>query len=269
MRNLVILFTAVGLFGQTTGQNAWQMLDRRAHDTNPVKRRQAILAMGILRPLPPALGVMEAALDDKDIGVREAGCITLGEANAKTSIPKLQMALADASPEVIFAAAKALYALGDPAGRQVLGAILLGDQKDASSFMSSSMRDARSKLHDPRQLLIIGLRDGSGFAGPAGIGVPFAMDLMKDSQASGKTEAALLLATDRSPDTLKVLKDALADKNWTVRAAAARAIALRDAPDLYDDVAKLLADKREEVQLGAAAALVRLKQQPETPGAKR
>ena len=33
--------------------------------------------------------------------------------------------------------------------------------------------------------------------------------MLKDNQASGKTIAALLLATDRSPETLETLKEAL------------------------------------------------------------
>ena len=216
--------------------------------------------MGVLRPLPPVVAAMEGALDDKDSSVREAACISLGQVSARAAIPKLQMSLADAVPEVIFAAAKALYSMGDSTGRQVLAAILLGDQKDASNFLASAMHDTKLKFHDPKGLLMFGVANGAGLAGPFGAGVPIAMDLMKDSQASGKTSVALLFATDRSQESLHVLRDALGDKNWTVRAAAARAIALRDATSLYDDVAPMLSDKREEVQLAAAAALVRFKQ---------
>jgi HEAT repeat protein len=85
---------------------------------------------------------------------------------------------------------------------------------------------------------------------------------MKDNQAVGKTAAALLLATDKSPETLAALKTALAEKNWEVRVAAARAIATRDAGTLYPEVAKLLDDKREDVQIAAAASLIRLRQAP-------
>ncbi|HTA45642.1 MAG TPA: HEAT repeat domain-containing protein [Bryobacteraceae bacterium] len=260
MLKLAIFLAAGSLFGQATPPNAWQFLDHAAHDTNPIKRQQAVLAMGVLRPQAPLIASMENALDDKDSSVREAACISLGQVNARISIPKLQMTLADAVPEVVFAAARALYTMGDSTGRQVLAAILLGDQKDASSVLAGAMHDTKLKFHDPKGLLMFGVTHGAGFAGPFGAGMPIAIDLMKDSQASGKTTVALLLATDHSPETLRALQDALADKNWTVRAAAARAIALRDASGLYDDVARLLSDKREEVQLAAAATMVRLKQ---------
>ena len=83
---------------------------------------------------------------------------------------------------------------------------------------------------------------------------------MKDKQSSGQTVAALLLATDNTPESLDALRQALMEKNWTVRAAAARSVAIRNAVNLYDDVAALLADKKEEVEYSAAAALIRLKQ---------
>ena len=38
--------------------------------------------------------------------------------------------------------------------------------------------------------------------------MPLAEGLLKDNQASGKTVAALLLATDRTPESLEALKQA-------------------------------------------------------------
>jgi HEAT repeat protein len=62
--------------------------------------------MGTLRPDAKPVGLIESALDDKEVSVREAACATLGELKARTSIPKLRMALADAAPEVVFAAGR-------------------------------------------------------------------------------------------------------------------------------------------------------------------
>jgi HEAT repeat protein len=269
MRLFVILLTSICLFGQTPEETAWQILDHGVHDSNPLKRKQAVLAMSLLRPQTRPAVLLEGALDDKDAGVREAACATLGEIKARTSIPKLHMALADAVPEVIFAAAKALYNMDDQIWRDVIMAVLLGEQTDASGFVSSSIRGMKLKLHDPKALLLIGINEGAGFAGPFGMAVPMAEGLLKDNQSSGKTVAALLLATDRSPATLTTLKDALGDKNWTVRAAAARAIGARDAAGLYDNLATLLEDKREEVKLSAAATLIRLKQPTATRVGKK
>jgi HEAT repeat protein len=258
MRTIALLCFASCLFGETPAETAWQLLDQGVHDNNPIKRRQAVLAMSTVRPEPRNVALVEPALEDKDVKVRAAACATLGEMKANTAIPKLQMALGDATPEVVFAAAQALYKLGDPAGRQVLMAILLGDQKDSSGFVTTSIRDMKLKFHDPKALAMMGVSEGAGLAGPFGMGVPIAVDLMKDSQASGKTIAAVLLSTDRSPETLGALKDALSDKNWTVRVAALRAVALRDATGLFKDVSPLLDDKREEVRFAAGAAVLRL-----------
>lgn len=265
MRLCVIFLTATCIFGQTPDETAWRILDHGVHDGNPIKRKQAVLAMSLLRPQPRPVALIEEALDDKDVGVRTAACATLGVMQSRTSMPKLKIALNDTVPEVIFAAAVALYNMNDPTGREVITAVVLGEQADASGFLSGSMRSMKLKLHDPKALLMIGVNAGAGFAGPFGMGVPLTEGLLKDNQASGKTVAVLLLSTDRSPESLAALKEALTDKNWTVRAAAARAIAARDATTLYDNVAMLLDDKREDVEYSAAAALIRLK----TPGTAR
>jgi HEAT repeat protein len=260
MRAIVFFLTALCLYGQNPDEVAWRILEDGIHEGNPIKRREAVLAFSLVQPAPRPVGLLLKALEDKDAGVREAACATLGEMKARTAIPKLRMAVADPVPEVTFAAAKALYGMGDQAGTDVMMAVLLGEQADSSGFVSGSIRSMKLKLHDPKALLMIGINEGAGFAGPFGMGVPIAEGLFKDNQASGKTVAALLLATDRSPRSLGALKEALMEKNWTVRAAAARAIARRDATPLYDNVAMLLDDRRDEVEFSAAAAVIRLKQ---------
>jgi len=260
MRLLTVLLIATYVFAQTPDEVAWRILEHGVHEGNPIKRRQAILAMSLVRPTVRPVALISDALQDKEASVREAACATLGEINARTSIPKLQIAVADPVPEVTFAAAKALYAMGDQTGVNILTEVLLGEQSDASGFVSGSIRSMRLKLHDPKALLMLGVNEGAGLAGPFGMGLPLAEGLLKDNQASGKTVAALLLATDRSPRSLDALKRSLEDKNWTVRTAAARAIAKRDATALYDNVAMLLDDKRDEAAYSAAAAVIRLRQ---------
>lgn len=260
MRVFVFFLTAVFLYAQTPDEVAWRILEHGVREGNPIKRRQAVLAMSLLLPTARPVALLNEALDDKDAGVREAACATLGEINARTSIPKLEMAVSDAVPEVAFAAAKALFNMDDAAGRNVMIAVLNGEKADASGFVSGSIRSMKLKLHDPKAMLMLGVNEGAGLAGPFGMGVPLAEGLLKDNQASGKTVAVLLLANDRSPESLEALKDALSEKNWTVRAAAARAIGKRNATTLYDNVTMLLDDKRDEVEFSAAATLVRLKQ---------
>jgi HEAT repeat protein len=260
MRLLIVFLAASCLFGQSAEEKAWTRLEQGVHGGNPLKRAQAVSAMSVLHPEARVSALLESGLDDKDAGVREGACIVLGHVKARSSIPRLRAALNDKVNEVIFAAAKALYGMGDPAGRTVLEAILLRERSDASGFVAGSIRDMKLKIHDPEQLMLLGAQQGAGFLGPGAVGFSLALGLMKDRQASGQTVAALLLASDTSPESLDALRRALTEKNWTVRAAAARAVAIRDAANLYDDVAALLADKREAVEYSAAASLIRLKQ---------
>jgi HEAT repeat protein len=257
---ILLASTLAGQSAPANNDRAWQVLEEGFHNTNPIRRAEAVLDGVVLRPDARVVALLDATLDDKDSGVRAAGCTTLGALKVRSAIPRLRARLDDNVPEVIFAAAKALYAMDDALGRDVLVAVLEGEQSDASGFIAGTLRGAKLKLHDPKGLLLLGAQGGVGLAGPFGFSVPLAEGLMKDRDASGQTAAALLLATDTRPESLEALRTALKDKNWTVRSAAARAIATRDAISLYDDVAALLNDRKEEAQVAGAAALIRLRQ---------
>lgn len=225
-----------------------------------MKRVQAVNALAVLRPDPTAVALLNRPFADKVAGVRQSACVVAGQIKARAAIPTLQAALNDKVNEVVFEAARALYAMGDSSGRAVIQAVLLGERSDASGFISGGIRDMKLKLHDPGQVLVLSMESAAGFFGPASAGFPLAEGLVKDKNASGQTVAALLLATDTTPESLNALRRALLEKNWTVRAAAARAIGMRNATELYDDLTKLLDDKRDEVRYSAAASLMRLKQ---------
>ena len=180
------LVTVTGMFAQSHSSKAWEALNRGLEDSNPAKRIQTIVAMSVIQGETQPVAAVEEMLNDKDSGVREAACTTLGEMRSRSTIPKLQRTLNDNAPEVAFAAAKALYAMGNATGREVLIAVVQGDQPDASGVISTSMREMRLKLHDPKALIRLGITQGAGFLGPFGVGVPIAERLMKDNQASGK-----------------------------------------------------------------------------------
>jgi HEAT repeat protein len=243
------------------------LLDTATKNGNLAKRIAAIQSMGIIRPDPRPVALVEALLNERDSGTRQSACSALGEMKSRASIPKLHDALNDIAGEVVFAAARALYEMGDPAGRAVLVAVLAGDQEDASGLVAGSLRDARVTVHDPRSLFLIGVRTGAGLLGPFGIGVPIAERLLKDKEASGKTAAALLLSTDTTDASKRAIRIALGDRNWTVRAGAARAVAARDLLEFYDDIVAMLDDKRDEAAYTAAAVVIRLKQP--APGPQR
>jgi HEAT repeat protein len=273
MRSCLLLVAATAALAQTPPpsdvKRAYDLLAEAVDDTNPAKRVQSALAMGELRPEPKPVAMLEGLLNDKDYGARQAACAALGEMKSKSSIPKLQEALEDKAPEVVFAAARALFEMGDPSGRAVLAAILVGDRPESSGLIASSMRDAKLKLHDPKALLLLGVNQSAGLLGPFGVSVPIAEMLLKDKDASAKTAAILLLSKDTSEASKQAVRSALSDKNWTVRAAAARAVGNRDITAFYGDVLPLLDDKREEVRYVASATVIRLKQakgRPVKPG---
>ena len=55
---------------------------------------------------------------------------------------------------------------------------------------------------------------------------------MSDNGVSGRATTAVLLANDRSPEVLAALKEALTDKDASVRAAVVHALALRNDPSM-------------------------------------
>jgi HEAT repeat protein len=273
MRTICILLAAAAAFGQTPAdqppvERAYALLNTALQNNNPVKRAYALQSMGIINPDTRYVGMVEGMLGDKDLGVRQAACSTLGEMQSRGSISKLKDMLNDAAPEVVFAAARALYNMGDPAGRAVLIAVLAGDEAGASGAVSASLREAKLTLHDPKAMLIIGAKAGVSIAG-FGLTVPIADRLLKDRESSGKTASVMLLSTDSDPRSKEAIRVALSDKNWTVRVAALRAVATRGLHEYYDDVVPMLDDKNDDVEYSAASAVIRLRQTAPAPRPKR
>jgi HEAT repeat protein len=236
------------------------LLDDALKDKNPDTRKHAVEALGLVSPSEPYLSQLEAMLDDKDVEVRLATITSLVDLKNQRTVPTLLKALDSEVPEVSFAAAKALWALDDPSGRQALVSVLSGETKTASGFITKQKRDALRMLHTPQTMFMFALKNGAAFAPFPGLGagVSSVQGILSDPSVSGRAAAALLLSLDESPDVLPALQDALADSNWSVRAAAVHAIALRNDPALEKDLVPLLDDKKEAVRVRAAAGYLRL-----------
>jgi HEAT repeat protein len=192
--------------------------------------------------------------------VRLATVTSLVDLKNKGTVGDLKKALDDEVPEVSFAAAKALWTLKDPAGRDALVAVLSGETKTASGFLTKQKRDALRMLHTPKTLFTFALVQGIRMAPFPGVGegVSSFQGILSDPGVSGRAATALLLSNDKSPEVLHALEDALADKDWSVRAAAVHALALRDSPALIAELTPMMDDKKEAVRLRAAAAYLRL-----------
>jgi len=174
--------------------------------------------------------------------------------------PALRAALDDRTPEVRFAAAKALFTMHDASAQAALIRILKGDAKTTSTFVIREERDGLHTLQTPKPLMLTVVRY-SGAIVPvpgAGIGISMALKAMSKPGASNRAAIALLLGGKNDPEVVAALEQALTDKDASVRAAAIQAIALGDDPAMAKDAETMLNDKNLTVRLRAAACYLRL-----------
>src|ERR1700730_4423104 len=260
------LLAGIG-FGQTADHvpasnqdRARGFLEDSLKDRNPETRKHAVQALGLVSAREPYLSELEAMLDDKDVEVRLATITSLVDLKSGRTAPALRKALDSDVPEVSFAAAKALWALNDPLGREALLSVLSGDTKTSSGFITKQKREALRMLHTPKTMFMFAAQQGANFVPFPGVGAGISslQGILSDPGVSGRAATALLLSTDRAPDVLPALQDALSDKDWSVRAAAVHAIALRNDPALASDLVPLFEDKKEAVRVRAAAGYLRL-----------
>lgn len=236
------------------------ILDNALKDKNPDTRKQAAIALSLVGSTQPFPGRLEMLLEDKDVEVRVAAVASLAELKNSRTIPALHKALNDDVPEVSFAAARALWALKDPEGKQVLLSVLSGETKTSSGYLAKQKRDALRMMHTPKTMFLFTVKECAGLAPVPGLGegISSMQGLLSDPSVSGRATAALLLENEKDPQVLAALKEALADKEWSVRAAAVHALVLRDEPAIESEIVPLLDDKSEPVRLRAAAGYLRL-----------
>lgn len=236
------------------------ILNEALASKNPDVRKQAVAALGLIGPREPYLSEIATALSDKDVYVRLSAVASIVDLKDKGTADLLNQALSDGTPEVSFAAAKALYGLGDPRGRAAMLAILDRESKTHSNFLTSQKRDTLRLVHIPKGMMMFALKNGIGFAPVPGVGegVSSLQDILSDSGVSGRATTAVLLGNDRSPEVLAALKEALTDKDASVRAAVVHTLALRNDPSMLPLMKEQFDDSSESVRLRAAAAYLRL-----------
>jgi HEAT repeat protein len=254
---LVIQGVGVADEGDTKSES---ILEEALASKNPDTRKQAVAALSLAASREPYLSRLIGMLEDKDVEVRLAAVASLSEIKNGAVNKALRKALEDEVPEVSFAAAKALWTLKDPAGKRALMAVLEGENKTSSSFLSRQKRDALRMMHTPKTALLFAARQGAGFAPIPGLGggISSMQAILTDPAVSGRAAAALLLGQQNDAATLQALKDALTEKDGSLRAAAVHCLALKNNPSLKKDIVPLLDDDKESVRLRAAAAYARL-----------
>lgn len=260
--HLVLLLASFCDSAGSVRQAAWEAIDASLADGSSEHRREALAAIGTIgAPDPEAVRRVESALQDKDLFVRQAAALVLGELKATSSIPKLQESLNDKG-EVAFAAAKALASLGDPTGRDFLVAVLAGERKDtAPGIVANAKRKAKGELHHPEQLIFMGAEDATGaMFGPVSAVLPAVKDTveLKGKGAPGRAAATAYLGKDPDPDVIPLLEWGLSDDNQFVRLEAAKGLGQRGNSASIAKLQPLLAESHNYVRDMAAAAVIRI-----------
>jgi len=262
--SLVLILSAIPLLAQPE-KTAWEVLKQGLAEKNLDKHRQALTATGSIGVAPEAVQLVEQALKDMDPLIRQTAAAELGQMKSTQSIPALKAALDDSDGQVAFAAAKALWDMGDKSGRSLVEDVITGDEKTSEGLISGAKRDAQRKMHDPKALALMGLKEASGaLLGPFNIGIVAAEQAFKDGSAGGRTLAVALLSDDCDAQTVRLLDWSFTnDKSWTVRAAAAKGLGKCGSSDSIPKLETALSDSHEAVKAMSAAAIIRLTLKPE------
>ena len=251
--------SAATLSPDAASRKAWKILNDGLGEKNYDRRAQVITALGTIGLRRDVVSLIEGGLNDKDAPVRQAAVEVLGTLKSRGSIPKLQLALDDKSAVVSFAAAQALWTMGDRSGQDLFLEVLDGDRKVSAGLVGGGLHQVHEELHDPKALAELGSEQAAGaFLGPAGFGVTAAIEMTKDKAAPARAISARLLANDTSDSAREALEEALQDKSWVVRAAAAEALGVHGSLNDVATLAPLLDDPQKEVRYRAAAAIIRV-----------
>jgi hypothetical protein len=264
---VVLLFVCLGAplaAGQTVRENAEQarsILKAGVEATDPLIRVDAINAVGMIGEHELVLTRLEQLLRDKDIRVRLAAVHALTDLASAHSIEPLRHVLEDEKvPEVVFAAAKALEKMHDPAGTKALMEIYEGKRKSSSKMIQKRKRQVTDQFHSVPAGFMFVVSRGIGYVPVAGVGEGFSAftELVQDKGLSDRAGVILIVGQSKDPATTPLLRSALQDKDWSVRAAAAQIIAHTARVELRDQLVPLFTDKNRKVQFRAAGAYLHL-----------
>lgn len=260
---IALLLPAACLLAQPE-KTAWDVLKAGLADTDPLNRRQAVTATGSIGLNPEAVRLVEAALRDNDSLIRATAAAELGEMKSRQSFPVLKAALDDPSGEVGYAAAKALWDMGDKTGRGFLEDVVAGQQKATDGGVKGALHRANRLRDDPKAMTVLAAKEASGaLLGPFNIGVFATEQVFKNSAVAVRMQALDLLAEECDTQTFKLLDAAATDdKTSAERATAAKALGRCGNPDAIPKLEQNLSDSNVAVRFMSAAAIIRLSVEP-------
>ncbi|HEU5335844.1 MAG TPA: HEAT repeat domain-containing protein [Terriglobales bacterium] len=248
---------------------AWNVLQHGTASKKGSQRSDAIAALSSIGPNQRAVEMIVGLLHDPDAAVREKAVAALDNMQVHSAIPQLRAALHDPSTPVSFTAAKALWDMGDPSGRDILIGVLQGRRRGAPSAWKSQLQQTGEQLRSPWNVGLLGAEEAAGvFFGPAAVGVALAGQMLRDNGAPDRAFCAQMLGLDPSSQATAALVKAVHDKNWIVRASAAEGLGNISRPNVLTILAGLLKDPKPPVRFMAAASIIRLRTPAPAPGAQ-
>ena len=265
LRFVTFLACAACINAQTPVDKAWRILSDAAQGKSDDNRGKAIHALGLVTGNTRARTMAETALSDEKEEVRATAAKVLGIMGAKESAPKLKAAIKDKETSVVFAAANALFVLGDPAAYEVYYAVLTGQRKSGDALVESQLK----MLKDPKALGQMGLEVGMGFVPFGGVSYTAVKMIRADNVSPVRAAAAEKLIGDPDPRARQALMDSTKDEKWLVRAAVVGALARQKNPAALIVITPLLDDENEVVRFNAAAAVIQLSSTVSTDTASR
>ena len=245
------------------------VLERGAADPDPDVRREVAVALGLLSRRDSSTNLLEKLAADKDHLVREAALVSIGELRDPRLAKPAHEALEDEVPEVAFAAARTLFKLNQPEGKQLLLEIVQREASAKTGFVRAKLRDAARRMKRPKSAMLFVAQQGVGFIPVPGLGEGFSAmnSLVGDPDFSARATALLVLSSDRSPEVRSEIEQAFNDSEWSMRAAAAQIAASRNERAWRFRLVPLFEDTNRRVRYRAAASFLRLSG-PAAPAAK-
>lgn len=251
---VTVVACAACVQAQTPVEKAWTILSGAARDKSYERRGKAIHALGLINQNARARTLAETALEDERDEVRATAADVLGVMRAKESAAKLKAAIRDKSASVVFAAANALFVMGDASAYQVYYAVLTGEKKSGGALVESQV----TMLKDPRALTKLGVETGLSFIPFGGVSYKVVKMATGDAASPVRAAAALKLAGDPDPKSGQALANSARDEKWLVRAAVVGALARRNDRSALTVITPLLDDENDVVRFNSAAAVIQL-----------
>jgi HEAT repeat protein len=261
---ILLLFPFVSIAAQTqhstAAGSARTVLEQGAADSEPDVRREVAVALSLLSRRDAAVSVFGKLASDKDHLVREAALVSIGEVRDPALAKFAHDALDDDVPEVAFAAARALFRLNQPEGKELLLEIAKGEARGKTGFARAKVRDVVRRMKRPKSAILFVMQQGVGFIPVPGLGAGLSAlsSLVGDPEFSARATALLVLSSDRTLEVRQEIEQAFNDSDWSMRAAATQIAASRNERAWRFRMVPLFEDSNRRVRYRAAASFLRL-----------